>query len=231
MPLRYNFLRHSPICSLFVRLLAAYSGNQNRPESETVMTTPTPQPDAIFTTFIALLLDTLAKLVPGRDADGSALAARRQLARILFDAFKPQDALEAMLAARAIAAHCATMDGYTRAAQPDFSNETVISLRASAIAASRSFDAVLLTLEKRRKEARQQRAETAKTNNAARTPAAAQPAQPKRPAQTAPYDLPSPIAGLRQQITQAVADYRNGTALATTLRPDLATPAPSARTS
>ncbi|HXA22549.1 MAG TPA: hypothetical protein VNW90_09630 [Acetobacteraceae bacterium] len=75
---------------------------------------------------------------------------RRNAARATIEALKPRDIIEGMLAARMIAAHHATMDGYQRAMQPGVSDAEAIRLRSNAIAAARSFDAALRTLEKRR---------------------------------------------------------------------------------
>jgi hypothetical protein len=129
-----------------------------------------PSSEPVFATFVAMLIDTLAGLVPGSDDDTATRDTRRAIARLMFEAFRPRDAIEAMAAARAVAAHQAAMDNFARAAKPDTSDEKAIRLRANAIAASRSFDAVLRTLEKRRKEAVQpaptQGAETPDANGA-----------------------------------------------------------------
>ncbi len=186
------------------------------------MTTQSTQPEQLFASFVALLLDTLAKMVPGKDDDTDACAARRDIARILFEALKPRDALEAVLAARAVAAHHAAMDGYARAAQPGTSDEKAIRLRNSAIAASRSFDAVLRALEKLRKEPPQPRVEGAKTSDGARKDFAAQPARPQQPPQVARVDFPIQIPGLRQETARGRAVYRDSTALTTAQRPEMA---------
>jgi hypothetical protein len=174
----------------------------------------TTQSNPLFAGFVALLIDTLAGMVPGTDDDTNTLGTRRDLARILFEAFKPRDAVEAMLAARAVAAHHATMNGFTRAAAPGLSDETVIRLRANAIAASRSFDAVLRTLDKRRKEA----AEPASppVTDVERRQTAAQPApHPTLPRMAAPF-LPEALTRSARR-----AAYHGSTALAATLCAEL----------
>jgi hypothetical protein len=103
------------------------------------MTTP---PDPAF-------LDNLTEMLAGACPGGSA-DDRRNAARATIEALKPRDIIEGMLAARMIAAHHATMDGYQRAMQPGVSDAEAIRLRSNAIAAARSFDAALRTLEKRR---------------------------------------------------------------------------------
>lgn len=124
------------------------------------MTTPASQTDHAFTTFITMLLDTLSIMVPDKGDGSDASAIRRDIARMLFDALKPRDAVEAMLAARVVAAHHATLDSYARAADPDASDERAIRLRANAIAASRSLDAALRTLDGRQKRACEPAVET-----------------------------------------------------------------------
>jgi hypothetical protein len=93
--------------------------------------------DPLLAAFISMLIDTLAAMVPGGNDDADTKEARRNVARLLFEAFEPRDAIEAMAAARAVAAHHAAMDSFTRAAQPDVSDEKVIRLRANALAAGR----------------------------------------------------------------------------------------------
>jgi hypothetical protein len=161
------------------------------------MSTPATPPDHLFASFVALLLDTLAKIVPGNDDDPNARTARRNIARVLFDAFQPGDAIEAALAARAVAAHHATMDGYARAAQSGVSDERAIRLRASAIAASRSFDVVLRTLDKLRKPLPQPLASAAKSGNATAN-GLAPPSTVKQQPSATPAGLPQHIPGLPQ---------------------------------
>jgi hypothetical protein len=54
----------------------------------------TTQSNPLFAGFVALLIDTLAGMVPGTDDDTNTLGTRRDLARILFEAFKPRAGLE-----------------------------------------------------------------------------------------------------------------------------------------
>jgi hypothetical protein len=98
--------------------------------------------------FLAQLTETLAGAMPGGSAEERCDAARAAL-----EALQPCDIVEAMLAARVIAAHHATMDGYCRAMQPGISDAEAVRLRNNSIAASRSFDAALRTLDKRRQAA------------------------------------------------------------------------------
>jgi hypothetical protein len=180
------------------------------------MSTPATPPDHLFAGFVALLLDTLAQMVPGNDNDPNARTARRNIARILFDAFKPGDAIEAALAARAVAAHHATMDGYARAAQSGVSDERAIRLRGSAIAASRSFDVVLRTLEKLRKPSPQPLASAAKFGNAT-TSSLVSPSAVKRQSPATTPGLPPHIPGLPQGNARP-ASYRDSTSLSSMQR-------------
>ncbi len=104
--------------------------------------------------YLALLIDALARTVPA-DTDQSAAAREASLAeaRMLFEAWQPADAMEAALAARAVAAHFAAMDSFARAAKPGVSDETVIRLRGNAIAAGRVFDRQLRAFRRQRQPA------------------------------------------------------------------------------
>jgi hypothetical protein len=121
------------------------------------------------------LLDTMIEALAGAWPGGSA-EDRRSAARAALEALQPHDLIEAMLAARMIAAHHATMDGYQRAMQPGVSDADAVRLRNNAIAAARSFDAALRTLEKRR----QAPAEVS--------------AKPRRQAAPPPLDVPDAVA-------------------------------------
>ena len=56
--------------------------------------------------FLALLIDALAKTIPADpDQSPAAREAGLAMARTLLEAWQPADAMEAALAARAIAAH------------------------------------------------------------------------------------------------------------------------------
>jgi hypothetical protein len=59
--------------------------------------------------------------------------------RDIFLSLDPQNAADAQVAAIAIAAGQAAMDGFTRAARPGLSDDTAIRLRASAFAAGRLY--------------------------------------------------------------------------------------------
>ena len=111
------------------------------------MSTPS---NPLFATFIAMLIDTLIAMVPGSDDDTKE--TRRGIARLMFEAYQPQDAIEAMAAARAVAAHHAAMDNFRRAAQPGVSDAVVVRLRSGALAAGRSVEAMLRARDRRRQQ-------------------------------------------------------------------------------
>jgi hypothetical protein len=155
------------------------------------------------TAHLPLLIDALARTVPAdKDRSEAARAASLAEARTLLEAWQPADALEAALAARAVAAHFAAMDSFARAAKPGMSDESVIRLRGNAIAAGRVFDNL-------RREFRR-----------LRRPAPAEP-QPRARNQATPAipalaDLMTP--GSRR------ADWRSGTALVS-VQPTVPVPA------
>jgi hypothetical protein len=94
---------------------------------------------------LASMIEALALAWLPKTTETSVAAAHTALA-----AMQPRDLIEAMLAARMIAAHHASIDSYGRAMLPGLGDGDAIRLRANAVAASRSFDAALRILEKRR---------------------------------------------------------------------------------
>ena len=140
--------------------------------------------------FLALLIDALAKTIPA-DADQSAAAreAGLAMARTLLEAWQPADAMEAALAARAIAAHLAAMDSFARAAKPGVSDEKAVRLRVNAIAAGRMFDRQFQAFRRQRQPA------------PARTPAANVAAAATRARHRT--DPPLPVPGVPDAVMQA----------------------------
>jgi hypothetical protein len=138
-------------------------------------------------------LDHLIATLAGTWPDGSA-EERRGAALAALQALQPRDMIEAMLAARMIAAHHATMDGYRRAMQPGVSDAEAVRLRNNAIAAARSFDAALRTLEKRQ-------GPSEKPSQPDRQAARVQHAPPAPPASgETPPDAETPIVRRRQYV-------------------------------
>ncbi len=161
----------------------------------------TPLSDPLFAAFITMLIDTLAVMVPGGSDDADTKEVRRNVARLLFEAFQPRDAIEAMAAARAVAAHHAAMDSFTRAAQPGVSDEKVIRLRANALAAGRTVEAALRARDKRRKE-----------------PAVAETQAPAQPPAVNREPPRQPIVEQAPMRPSPRPDYRASTALTTMQR-------------
>ncbi len=140
--------------------------------------------------FLALLIDALAKTIPADP--GESVAGREAglvMARTMLEAWQPADAMEAALAARAIAAHFAAMDGFARAAKPGVSDEKAVRLRVNAIAAGRMFDRQFQICRRQRQPA------PARTR-AANVEAAPMPARHRT-------DALLPVAGVPDAVMQA----------------------------
>jgi hypothetical protein len=100
--------------------------------------------------FLAQLIGAIASTMPARAGGNEAdLAADLDLARTMLGSFRPENALEAAVAAQAIAMHFAVMDSFARAAEPGTRDEMVLRWHASAIACAREFDKLLRYLGKR----------------------------------------------------------------------------------
>jgi hypothetical protein len=162
--------------------------------------------------FLALLINAIAETFPAAANESAAdRAANLAFARTLFEAFHPANAVQAAMAAHAVASHLAMMDSYARAAKPGLSDIAATRLRSNAIAASRVFDTVLRTLDRQRQPA----------------PAIAQPRAPAPATNpTAPAarvyhraELPPLIPGMAETVaaTARKSDWRSGTALAPVL--------------
>ena len=144
--------------------------------------------------FLKRLLQKLASTLPlDAEQDSEGFAEEWDAARELFFAMQPRNPVEAALAARAVACHYRSMDMLSRAAQPGTSDEKALRLSANAIAAGRSFDAALKTLEKRHNKlapglsARGPADDTAAKPAPKRTGKAAQPPEPAPAAAPIPH--------------------------------------------
>src|SRR5215472_4587457 len=116
------------------------------------------------------LHEALAAAVPaGHDHDQARRDATRQAVRELFESLQTGDPADAQLAALAVAAAQAAMDGFARAARPGISDETATRVRGSALAAGRAYAAWRRELRKLKATAEPPR------------PAAAPAKQPKAP--------------------------------------------------
>jgi len=113
------------------------------------ITTNQPAP-GLSRIFIKRLLQNLARTLPvNAETDPEGFAEEWEAARELFWSMQPRNPVEAALAARAVACHYRGIDMFARAAQPGISDEKAQRLSANALAAERSFDAALRSLEKR----------------------------------------------------------------------------------
>jgi hypothetical protein len=111
---------------------------------------PTTATGPLSPSFAARMLNALAATMPGASADDAdARSETWCTACELFHSLDPQDPADAQLAAIAVAAAQSAMDNFARAARPDVSNETVLRLRSSALAAGRTYAATLRNLRKR----------------------------------------------------------------------------------
>ena len=101
---------------------------------------PNRRPAAMSAAFLQGLQQALAAATPA--GAGAATAPE------LFESLNPRDPAEAQLAAIAVAAAVAALDGFARAARPGVSDVTAVRLRGSALAAGRTYATVLRTLRK-----------------------------------------------------------------------------------
>jgi hypothetical protein len=145
--------------------------DMQRPDIETAEPPAAGACSQISRVALRCLLRILSTTLPVSNSDSAEIAGEKwELARELFFAMEPTNAIEAMLATRAVAAQFATLDLYARAAQPGMPDDKMLRLRAKAIAESRSSDAALRELGKRHAQAAK----------AAKAAAAARP-KPERP--------------------------------------------------
>jgi len=101
-----------------------------------------PSPAALSPAVSRHLHEALAAAVPaGHDHDQARRDATRQAVRELFESLQTGDPADAQLAALAVAAAQAAMDGFARAARPGISDETATRVRGSALAAGRAYAA------------------------------------------------------------------------------------------
>jgi hypothetical protein len=127
--------------------------------------------------FIKRLLQTLVAATPGATQDDIGIRSENwQLTCELFEALDPGDAADAQLAAIAIAAGQASLDGFVRAARPGISDETSMRLRGSALAAGRAYAAWTGDLRSRKLDAAESAPEAPRPATAKPGAPAAQPA-------------------------------------------------------
>jgi hypothetical protein len=148
-------------------------------------------------TALAQLIETMVGALPAGSAEET-----RTIVIAVIETMQPRDIVEAMFVARMIAAHYASMDGYRRALQPGIGDAEAVRLRNSAIAAGRSSDVALRSLEKRRAATEQPSHSRAATETASPVPstrgrqpsAVIAPTDPPRPHEVPPDESGKPIA-------------------------------------
>jgi len=152
-----------------------------------------PLPGLSRITIKRLLRNLAATLPVSAEENPEEFAEEWEAARELFWALHPRNPVEAALAARAVACHYRNMDMCARAAKPGVSDENARRLTASALAASRSFDAALRTLERSQKPAPGLSARDQPARNDA--PAETRRPEPQRPSAGPLPARPSAAAG------------------------------------
>lgn len=109
-------------------------------------TQPIPLDPATLATIVRVTLDALPHH-PHATADEQA--TRREAALLAVTSQHPRDPLEAMLAARSVAAWYATMDSFREAVQPDLPLVLKLRVRGKAVALSRLTTTTHQELQKR----------------------------------------------------------------------------------
>ena len=127
------------------------------PEPNTEARVPVPDPaspDNFSPVFIKRLLNKLSGVISvDAEQDPVTWAEEWQAAQELFWSLQPANAIEAVLAARAVDAHYRGLALSARAAQPGLSDDKALRLNTGINAAARTFDSALNRLEKwRRRE-------------------------------------------------------------------------------
>jgi hypothetical protein len=103
-----------------------------------------------------MLSATIDTLPHHPHASAEATATEREAAFLVITALRPRDPLEAMLAARVVAAHYHVMDNFRCAAQPGLPPNLQLRFQARAVALSRLMDATLHNLLDRQTAAARQ---------------------------------------------------------------------------
>jgi hypothetical protein len=137
-------------------------------------------------TLTAMLRTTIDTLPHHPDAPEAEQAVQRRAAFEVIAALRPRDALEALLAARVVAAHYHTMDAFRCAAQRDLPINLLLRYQGKAIALSRLMTTTLRDLDKRQAGPALQPEALPAEVPAAR----ARPAQPTAPVVTPPSPPP-----------------------------------------
>jgi hypothetical protein len=165
--------------------------------------TPSPTPVQPLTldpaTFDALISTTIDALPHHPKACSEEIASRQHAAFLVIASLRPRDPMEAMLAARIVAAHAHLMDNFRNAAQPDLPPNLQLHFQGRAIGLSRLMDVTLHEFWNR---------QTAPARQPKGLPASVMPAVHPQPAphtaHTAPPPAP-PQADTLQETAQQTA--------------------------
>jgi hypothetical protein len=173
--------------------------------------------DAPFTHMLNSTIDTLST-DPTRSPE--EINTQQQAAAMALGALDPEDAVDTLSAARAVASHYAAMECFRRAARPGVSDEMASRLLARAASLSRLTAQTIQALEWRKAMARKSRARASvpdpvaaaagaqhpmSSENRAAKPAAGQRTQPqafreRQPASPAPLPFAAPAAGAQYPV-------------------------------
>jgi len=147
------------------------------------------------------LTSVLASLTldPARSVED--LKTERQAATAMLAALHPTDAVQAALAARAVAMHHAAMECLRRVAQPEMPSVLASKLLATSMALSRMSDQMIRALAQRQSGAA-----------AGRRAGPARPAETVQPATGAPNKPPAPAAAPRAAGTAKDPMHQNAAA-------------------
>jgi hypothetical protein len=94
-------------------------------------------------TFHTLISTTIDALPHHPKASPEEIATQQHAAFLIIASLRPRDPMEAMLAARVIAAHAHVMDNFRNAAQPDLPPNLQLHFQGRAIGLSRLMDVTL----------------------------------------------------------------------------------------
>jgi hypothetical protein len=108
----------------------------------------TAQPPSLNDSTILRILSATLDTLPV-DPNPEVARAQREAATAALAALRPRDAVEAMFAAQAVAAHYAAMECFGRAAQPEVSDQVGMRLLGTAVALSRLAADQVRALERR----------------------------------------------------------------------------------
>ena len=174
-----------------------------------------------------LVVRTVLAVLPVNPDDSTAETEQQRLAALLaVAALAPRDPLEAILAARAVAAHHVAMACLGRSTQADVSDKIAVRLRNSAVSLSHMFDTALRLLE-RRQATRPAQAVPVRPETSATVTML--PPRPADPAPESPVAAAGAASADAEALTAEVAGAEGPTAPPATARKPVAAADPVAR--